>query len=217
MGRINYSERVLARREREKRERIDTILDAALEVFSEKGFYNARMEDIAEKAALGKGTLYYYFRTKEELYLTLLKREESRLTETLVSSINPDTSIEDFIIQVVRFFIDYFSEHKEYISVLFPIQSGFISFKDSELVKEIENLRSEFTHIAVMREMIEKILGRCKQKESGESILYFLAIIIRGIGDFIRTGQSEKVKKSIENILSELNLCKEKELRDEVD
>jgi len=44
------------------------ILRAALPVFAKKGFYDATMEDIAQKAAVAKGTLYLYFASKEELF-----------------------------------------------------------------------------------------------------------------------------------------------------
>jgi len=43
------------------------ILAAAIAVFAEKGYHSTKMADIAQKAGMGKGTLYEYFRTKEEL------------------------------------------------------------------------------------------------------------------------------------------------------
>lgn len=43
------------------------ILAAAIAVFAEKGYHSTKMADIAQKAEMGKGTLYEYFRTKEEL------------------------------------------------------------------------------------------------------------------------------------------------------
>ncbi|AMM85255.1 TetR/AcrR family transcriptional regulator [Martelella sp. AD-3] len=48
------------------------ILDAALAVFSEKGFANARIEDIARRAGIGKGTVYLYFPDKENLFKSLI-------------------------------------------------------------------------------------------------------------------------------------------------
>ena len=50
------------------------ILDAAEEVFTKKGFEEARMEDIAEQTGLSKGTLYLYFKSKEDLILAILDR-----------------------------------------------------------------------------------------------------------------------------------------------
>lgn len=50
----------------------DRIIAAAVDVFSEKGKYGARMEEIAAKARMNKAMLYYYFSTKENLYREVL-------------------------------------------------------------------------------------------------------------------------------------------------
>jgi len=52
---------VYERRIRERQLRRRAILEAAKEVFLEKGFEASRMEDIAERCELGKGTIYFYF------------------------------------------------------------------------------------------------------------------------------------------------------------
>lgn len=58
---------VKERRGREEKARLAAILVAAENVFSEHGYYQARMDDIAEAAELAKGTLYYYFKSKDEI------------------------------------------------------------------------------------------------------------------------------------------------------
>jgi len=55
-------------------ERRSQILTAAEGVFTRKGFGEARMEDIAEKTGLSKGTLYLYFKSKDDLILAILDR-----------------------------------------------------------------------------------------------------------------------------------------------
>jgi AcrR family transcriptional regulator len=57
---------------RRKNERPGEILDAALRVFSEKGFAAARMEDIAKAAGVTKGTIYLYFENKESVFKNLV-------------------------------------------------------------------------------------------------------------------------------------------------
>ena len=59
------------RKEREKERRRQQIMVAAKRVFSEKGFNKATMEDIAQEAELSPGTLYLYFKNKDELYASL--------------------------------------------------------------------------------------------------------------------------------------------------
>ena len=55
-------------------ERKDQIMNAAEEVFTQKGLDNARMEDIAEETGLSKGTLYLYFKSKDDLIAAILDR-----------------------------------------------------------------------------------------------------------------------------------------------
>ena len=62
------------RKEREKERRRQQIMVAAKRVFTSKGFSKATMEDIAQEAELSPGTLYLYFKNKEELYASLSLR-----------------------------------------------------------------------------------------------------------------------------------------------
>ncbi len=53
--------------------RPDEILDAALEVFGEQGFARARLEDVAQRAGVSKGTVYLYFDSKETLFREMVR------------------------------------------------------------------------------------------------------------------------------------------------
>lgn len=63
-----------ARRTRIQAENSERILAAALDVFSSEGFSGATIDRIAEQAGMSKPNLLYYFRSKEEIYRTLLNR-----------------------------------------------------------------------------------------------------------------------------------------------
>ena len=62
------------RKEREKDRRREDILQAGIAVFVRKGLAAATMDDIARECELAKGTLYLYFTSKEQLYLTIVLR-----------------------------------------------------------------------------------------------------------------------------------------------
>jgi AcrR family transcriptional regulator len=70
--------------QRRKSARPGEILEAALIVFSQKGYAAARMEDIAACAGITKGTIYLYFSSKDDLLKTLSCEHESvpQLTES---------------------------------------------------------------------------------------------------------------------------------------
>ncbi len=62
------------RKQRERERRRQQIIVAAKRVFSEKGFSKSTMEDIAREAELSPGTLYLYFKNKDDLYASLSLR-----------------------------------------------------------------------------------------------------------------------------------------------
>lgn len=80
----------LSRRERERIQHRQQMLDAALDLFSEKGYHNVSMHEIAQRAEFSIGTLYSFFENKEDLYsalmLDLSARFRARLTEAIESA-----------------------------------------------------------------------------------------------------------------------------------
>ncbi|MBU1174977.1 MAG: TetR/AcrR family transcriptional regulator [Alphaproteobacteria bacterium] len=68
--------------------RKDEVLDAALELFIEKGYASTRVEDIAAKAGISKGTVYLYFDSKEALMEGLIHRALTPIALNVVSTID---------------------------------------------------------------------------------------------------------------------------------
>jgi AcrR family transcriptional regulator len=63
---------IASRKEREKAQRREAIQEAAMHLFFDQGFERTTMDQIAERAELSKGTLYLYFSSKAELYVSLI-------------------------------------------------------------------------------------------------------------------------------------------------
>ena len=83
---------------RRKQARPGEILDAALTVFAEKGFAAARMEDIAAKAGVTKGTIYLYFPSKEEVFKSLARQHVGdTLTDAMERAKDYQGSVRDFL------------------------------------------------------------------------------------------------------------------------
>lgn len=57
-----------------RQQKADSIIDAAEEVFFRQGYAEAKMEDVAKKAGMSKGSLYFYFSSKEDLYMAISYR-----------------------------------------------------------------------------------------------------------------------------------------------
>jgi TetR/AcrR family transcriptional regulator len=91
----------LRRRERDKLRQRAEIFAAALDLFSEKGFHNVSMHEIAKKAEFAIGTLYKFFRNKQDLYEALVSEQYNQFYDTLVQALGqPGDEIEKLKIYV---------------------------------------------------------------------------------------------------------------------
>jgi len=77
------SPRTRDQNEQIRRERRAQILEAARQIFAERGFHAAKMSDIAQAIGVSQGTLYHYFRSKDDLFLALLSTWAERLADTV--------------------------------------------------------------------------------------------------------------------------------------
>src|SRR4030043_1596087 len=59
----------------------ERILKAALKVFAEKGFYNTRISEIAKEANVADGTIYLYFKKKDDILISLFEEEFGQIVE----------------------------------------------------------------------------------------------------------------------------------------
>ena len=83
---------------RRKEDRPDQIADAAFEVFAEKGYAAARVDDVAARAGVSKGLTYLYYKTKEELFKAVVRNVVVRRLDSLVESLqSSDLPAEAFI------------------------------------------------------------------------------------------------------------------------
>src|SRR5436305_7971283 len=56
-------------------DRSQNIIEAAVRVFARKGYYNSRVSDIAREAGIASGTIYLYFKTKDDILVTLFREK----------------------------------------------------------------------------------------------------------------------------------------------
>jgi AcrR family transcriptional regulator len=92
----------LSRKEREKINRRNEILQAAKKVFASKDYASATLEDIATEAELSKGTIYLYFNSKAELFLSTFEMGMGQMVSVMLEAISansddPITGIKDMI------------------------------------------------------------------------------------------------------------------------
>lgn len=87
----------------------ERLLDAAATVFAQHGYHRTAVDEIAEQAGASKGSLYFHFASKEELFLAVAERRLERLTsawQSAASASTPPISIDDLVQAWERRFLD---------------------------------------------------------------------------------------------------------------
>lgn len=102
------------RKEREKEQRREDIIDAAEKVFFERGLQVATMDEIADKAELGKSTLYLYYKSKEDLYLAVLMRGSDILYEMFQEVVSTGGPTMKLISNIGDAYYEFFKRHRNY-------------------------------------------------------------------------------------------------------
>ncbi|MCP3940073.1 MAG: TetR/AcrR family transcriptional regulator [Desulfobacteraceae bacterium] len=149
---------IYERKLREKEKRKDDIIAAAGKVFSAKGFNSATMEEIASAAELSPGTLYLYFKNKEELHTSLSINILKHLGSEITQVVDKDISVEQKIARFRDIFIDVYDYDSNILINLFHLQSGETLHNLSDEVMEQLKKYSSQAHgaiIAVVKEGID--------------------------------------------------------------
>ncbi|SDT98401.1 TetR/AcrR family transcriptional regulator [Desulfobacula phenolica] len=115
---------IYERKQREKEQRKIEIINAARTVFSNKGFNSATMEEIASQAELSPGTLYLYFKNKEELHTSLSIEILKHLADEIQTVVSQDISVEEKIESFYDVFIEVYNYDPNILINLFHLQSG---------------------------------------------------------------------------------------------
>jgi AcrR family transcriptional regulator len=108
----------------------EVILEAAEKIFSEYGFHEAKIYRIADLAGVSVGTIYRFFKSKEELYSEVIKKKLSELkrrVEKNVKNKSPEGALKAYISTVV----DFFEEEKNFFTI-FMREVGSLSIIDEE-------------------------------------------------------------------------------------
>jgi TetR/AcrR family transcriptional regulator len=121
---------ITERREREKEQRRNDIIDAAENVFFSKGFDNASMDDVAAEAELSKGTLYLYFKNKEDLYLALHSRGHNIMQAMFEKAVAQYNSGIKKVRAIGEAYYQFYKKYPKYFHVLIYFESRDIDFSD---------------------------------------------------------------------------------------
>ncbi len=185
-------------------EKKELIMSAALDVFAEKGYHNTKMEEIADVAGIGKGTLYGHFTNKQDLFDQTVFWFLDNYFISLEHNIIEDDSIYDTIYKFIINHIDILEKTKtSFLNVL----TDFSNIKRSK--EEIFEFHQEFLFNKVSR--YSKIFIKAKERGELRNIntelaAHFLIGALKGISESVLVGEKIEDPAKIAEEITDL-LC----------
>ncbi|MBN1579044.1 MAG: TetR/AcrR family transcriptional regulator [Chitinispirillaceae bacterium] len=119
------------RKQREKEQRRHDIILAAEGVFFSKGIHVATVDEVAEAAELSKGTLYLYFKNREELIAAVFHRGMDLLQQMMVGSSLQSSKAIDKIRALGRVYLDFAKKHPDHFALLLEKELHRLAMDDS--------------------------------------------------------------------------------------
>jgi AcrR family transcriptional regulator len=164
----------LSRKEREYRRHRQEILQAALKLFSEKGFHNVSMNEIAQKAEFSVGTMYKFFENKEDLYKALVLEQADKFHNALSRAIEEPVNEIEKIRNYVKAKGEVFSANISVIRLYFAETRGASFSVRAGLDSEI---RDRYGHFL---ETLASVFASGMEKKRFKKIAdpYYLAVAI---------------------------------------
>jgi len=186
--------------EEKQRARQENILNAAERCFSSQGFHSTSMHDICREAGISPGTLYLYFRSKEDLIAAICERECAGFAQLLtVIGDSPD------FMAVLRQLADTYCVGQPHSKVCFQIEANAEALRNPAISKTVQE--ADAFIIAHFKNMIEdaRTKGRIKPAMDPEVLAQILNII--GDGVMLRRALDSEfdVKRCMDAILQLLS------------
>ena len=139
-------------------QRREQILSAALDVIVEKGYEKSRIDDIVRVAGLSKGAIYWYYKSKKEVYLSLVNHWVFKYSATLNHIVEEDLPAADQLRALFQFFVNQYQTNPQPFKAMMEFWS--LAARDADVRIKMQKVYTEFLNL------IENILA--KGVESGE-------------------------------------------------
>lgn len=118
------------RKEREREQRRNDIIDAAERVFFNRGISNATMDDVAEEAELSKGTLYLYFLSKEDLHFAICLRGLDIMAVELEKAYDEKLTGAENALGIARAYLEFVDQYPDYFNAIMSFESSSLEKVD---------------------------------------------------------------------------------------
>ncbi|MFF0719109.1 TetR/AcrR family transcriptional regulator [Micromonospora sp. NPDC003816] len=157
------------------------MLDAAVRVFSRRGYHGASMDEIAEDAGISKPMVYAYLGTKEELFVACLHREGTRMMEAIAGAAVPDLPADERLWRGLRAFFGFVGAHRDGWSVLYRQARA-----EQPFARELAQMRARMVEVvAGMLDHALRAEGRTAAETEWEVVAYALVGATESLGDWL--------------------------------
>ncbi|MFB9234821.1 TetR/AcrR family transcriptional regulator [Plantactinospora siamensis] len=153
------------------------MLDAAVKVFSRRGYHAASMDEIADDAGISKPMVYAYLGAKEELFTACLHREGTRLMEAIAAAVEPDLPADEQLWRGLRAFFRFVGAHRDGWAVLYRQARG-----EPPLAGAVVTMRGRM--IDVVTGLLERALA-ARGREVRASELEIMAYALVGASESV--------------------------------
>lgn len=143
----------------DKEEKKAKILEAAIKIFSKNGLNNTKISDIAEEASIGKGTIYEYFKSKDEIFSAsfyyFMGKFEEGISLRLFRIHDPLEKVRTYFSAWAEMFE---GDYLEYLDIVLDFWAEGVRERNDSLMIDLNKFYSE------NRDMLDNLLSECVSK-----------------------------------------------------
>lgn len=154
----------------------ELIKISAIKIFARDGFHSANVKSIAEEAGVAVGTVYLYFKNKEDILDYIFCVENKRRADFINDLYNKGETLEEVIDHFLDFHFDCFKNELDSIKVLYMELVTVSSFKEPQAKFFMNNVYEAFVNILNREQLKGKINSGLDIRILSTSIIYFLRI-----------------------------------------
>lgn len=159
-------------------ERRSQILRAARAVFIERGYLVARVEDVAKRAGLSKGAVYFYYASKRDLFMALVREEHESTYSFLDNAETDDRPAAVKLLDLGRKYLDYFAGLKS--PPRFFLMMCEQGIRDDEIREECQAVHERFVD-AVTRVLAQGMAEGAFRSADPQAVAQILKAVIDGM------------------------------------
>ena len=130
----------MARSEEDKAAKKEIILKAALRVFARKGYHKTTMTDVAEEAQLGRGTVYWHYKSKEELFFAMYESELAEMDKYFEEIAVCNLSALEKIKKMIELTTDFYSRSEEFCKIMLNVFGESSQTFQRDINSELQNI-----------------------------------------------------------------------------